>query len=134
MIKKQYLEAERRIKQLGLHENVMKDFEKGVLNKSETTIFPGVLYWLDDEEKDFINKWAKKSGNLPYHIIKQNTDFGPMMSVLYVSKHEDEWEIDRIDLWQEQALAYCIIGFNEMYGEYGSIGVRPANGGLKRTW
>lgn len=126
-------EAVKRIKMLKFHENVLKEFQEDVLNKSEFAGFHGVLFWLDDKEKEFIKKWEKKSDNLAYHIIKQNTEFGIMMSILYVSKHEEEWQMDLEDLENENAIAYCIIGTDETYGEYGSIGVRPANGGLTRT-
>lgn len=54
MIKKQYEEAIKRMKKLNFIENAINDFERGVLNKSERVVFPGILYWLNDEEKEFI--------------------------------------------------------------------------------
>lgn len=130
-------EAIERIKVLKLHGNVLKDFKEDVVNRSEFSGFPGILFWLDDEEKKFIEQWQKDSGNLAYHVIKTNTEFGLMYSVLYVSKYEKEWEIDRDDLLNGTAVAYCRIGLDEIYGEhgdYGTIGVSPANGGLTRTF
>lgn len=134
MIKKQYEEAIKRMKKLNFIENAINDFERGVLNKSERVVFPGILYWLNDEEKEFIKRWQKETGNLAYHVIKDNTEMGTMYSILYVSKYEEEWNQDIEDLENELAIAYCGIGLDEMYFEYGSIGVRPANGGLQRIW
>ena len=56
MKEKQFIEAIKRIKMLKFHENVLKDFKEGVLNKSERAGFAGILYWLDENEKNFVKK------------------------------------------------------------------------------
>lgn len=131
----QYKEAVSRIRKMKFAPNVLKDFREGVINKSERMgPFCGILYWLDEEEKDFVKKWEEKSGNLAYHMIKDATEMGTMRSILYVSKYKEEWEMDNNDLDENTALAYAIIGLDEIYGEYGSIGICKSNGGLQRTW
>lgn len=131
----QYKEAIERMRKLRLMPVVLEDFNKDIINKSERMgPFLGMLHRLNYKEKEFVRKWEEKSGNLAYHVIKDITEMGVMRSILYVSKHKDEWEADRSDLDEGRAIAYGLIGFDEMYGEYGSIGVMPANGGLKRTF
>lgn len=132
--KEQMNEAIKRMKKIGFIENVLNDFRKGVINKSEHVGFPGILYWLDDTEKEFIKDWENKTGNLVYHVIKDNTEFGIMYSFLYISKYEEEWEMDIMDLGEERAVAYCGIGLDDSYYEYGAIGILPVNGGLQRNW
>lgn len=134
MKENQMKEAIKRIKALDFIENVLKDFKEGTVNKSERTGFPGILYWIDDEEKEMVKSWEDETGNLVYHVVKDNTKFGTMYSFLYISKYEDEWESDNIDLTKGMAIAFCLIGTDLDYGEYGSIGVRPINGGLERTF
>lgn len=131
---KQHNEAIKRMKKLKFHKDVLTEFEKGIIHKSETLHFSGVLFWLDDNEKQFINNWQKETGNLAYHVIKANTEIGIMYSILYVSKHEDEWVMDKEDILEGVALAYCGIGLDNDFFEYGSIGISPTIGGLRRTW
>ena len=134
MNKKQYEEAILRIEQLELYENVLNNFKQGIINKSERVNLPGMLYGLKDYEKEFIEKWQAKTGNLAYHVMRDDTEIGEMYSILYVSKYEDEWDADRNDLQNETAIAYCGIGLDSTYFEYGCIGVRQVNGGLQRIW
>lgn len=50
-----------------------------------------------------------------------------------MSKHEEEWTLDRNDIKDGQAYANV---YNDMQGEseIGAIGILPENGGLRRTW
>ena len=129
--KKQREEAERRIKLLDFHPNIQKEFDDGTLNKSEGE---GILFWLTDKEKEKIKMWEEETGNLVYHIIESNTEFGRLLSLFYISKHEDEWERDREDLMEKQALVYVINLDYDFNSEYGTIGFKEVNGGLKRIW
>lgn len=131
-------EAFKRMRMLKLHENVLKDFEKGVLNKSErqNAIFNGILYHLnEEEEEDVIQKikeFEEKYGGIVYHVIMTNTQNGLMYSCLYVSKHDDEWDMDNEDLKQGYCYAYVYNKDCPDCSEVGSIGIRPVNGGLER--
>lgn len=125
-------EAVRRMKLLKLHKNTIEDLvENNIINKSEQQ---GILYWLSEEEEKIIREWEKETGNLAYHVIYSNTEFGRLLNVLYVSKYEDEWVLDREDIEEGNVLAYVKNLDNDYCTEYGSIGIKPNIGGLIRTY
>lgn len=127
---KQKEEAVKRMKFLELNEKAIEEFEEGKLNKSELV---GFLYWLDEEEEKMVRKWEEETGNLAYHLILSNTSFGRLLTVLYVSKYEEEWESDHEDLKHEVAIAYVFNLDTPMFSEYGRIGFKKNIGGLIRT-
>lgn len=128
--KKQKDEAISRIKKLNLHPNAVREFiEENKLNLSER----GMLYWLDETELDMIDEWQKETGNLVYHVIKNNMEFGLCYSLLYVSVSEDEWEDDNYDLDDGYPLVFVMNVDDEFCSEYGSIGIKPFMGGVIRT-
>lgn len=99
---KQKQEALWRLKFLALHPNVVRDFQSGVLNKSESG---GMLYWLSDEEKDAVAKFEAKWDALVYHCILSETEIGRMLTMLYISQYPEEWSDDRADLLDGQAMS-----------------------------
>ena len=128
---KQRTEALKRMELLKLHENVIDDFKEiALLNQSE---HGGILYWVEGEMEKKIREWEEKTGNLVYHVIHDYTEFGELLSLLYVSTYEDEWETDREDIQDGYALAYVMNLTDDWCSEYGSIGIRPQWGGVVRT-
>lgn len=128
---KQRTEALKRMELLKLHENVIDDFKKiSLLNQSE---LGGILYWVEGEMEKKIREWEEKTGNLVYHVIHDYTEFGELLSLLYVSTYEDEWETDREDIQDGYPLAYVMNLIDDWCSEYGSIGIRPQWGGVVRT-
>ena len=128
---KQRTEALKRMELLKLHENVIDDFKEiALLNQSEPG---GILYWVEGEMEKKIREWEEKTGNLVYHVIHDYTEFGELLSLLYVSQYEDEWETDREDIQDGYALAYVMNLTDDWCSEYGSIGIRPQWGGVVRT-
>ena len=128
---KQRTEALRRMELLKLHENVIDDFKEiSLLNQSE---HGGILYWVEGETERKIREWEEKTGNLVYHVIHDYTEFGELLSLLYVSQYEDEWESDREDIQDGYAVAYVMNLTDDWCSEYGSIGIRPQWGGVVRT-
>ena len=128
---KQRTEALKRMELLKLHENVIEDFKEiSLLNQSE---LGGILYWVEGEMEKKIREWEEKTGNLVYHVIHDYTEFGELLSLLYVSTYEDEWESDREDIQNGYALAYVMNLTDDWCSEYGSIGIRPQWGGVVRT-
>lgn len=124
----QVTEALIRMKRLKLHENVVKEFQQErKLNLSESI---GILYWLNEEENKMVHDWEKETGNLVYHVIKDNTEFGLCYSFLFVSQYVDEWEYDNKNLEQGYPFAYVT---NDFCSEYGTIGIKSSIGGLIRT-
>lgn len=124
-------EAIKRMKNLGLHENAIKEFEtEDKLNLSENG---GCLYWLNDDEKKRVQDFEKQYNAVVYHVIHNFTEFGEMYSYLYVSDHEEEWEYDNADLKDGYCMVYVYNATNEWCSEFGSIGIEPRIGGLVRV-
>ena len=128
---KQKNEAINRMKTLELYENVIKEFqEENKLNLSESI---GVLYWLKEEEKELVKEFENENGGLVYHLIRSLTDFGELYSIFYVSKYEEEWDMDLEDLKNNIAFVYVKNLNDELSSEFGSIGFKKSIGGLVRT-
>ena len=124
-------EALERMKMLMLSPNIIKEFAKdGIVNMSETR---GFLYWLDDEQKEYVSDFEEEHNALVYHVIHNYTEVGEMLTFLYVSDDEDEWGYDRDDLKAGYACAYVKNLNEDAFSEFGSVGIKPEFGGLVRT-
>lgn len=125
-------EAIERMNILNLHPNVIKEFtEKGTLNYSYSEL--GFLYWLTDETQARVKKFERETEYLVYHVIEDETSIGRLITFLYVSTCEDEWEADKEDLGAGQCIAYVVNKEDEMFSEFGSVGLKSINGGVVRT-
>jgi hypothetical protein len=123
-------EALERMKLWKLHENVVREFrDDGVLNYS----VGGVLYWLPDEWKALVSNWESETGSLAYHGIFDKTEFGDLLTVLYVSQDKEEWALDRGDMDYGTQCCYVFNLTDPGFSEYGSCGITPLIGGLLRT-
>lgn len=123
-------EAVARMKLLGILKTPINEFKKdGVINRSENWI----LYWLDDEEKQMVADFEKDNDGVVYHAIKTLSNIGLMYSLLYVSKHTEEWEMDRADIQEGRAFVYVVNKDMPDCSEFGTIGIRPLFGGVLRT-
>ena len=133
----QVAEALLRMKKLGLHENAIREFkEEGKLNISEGAkifgVSVGVLYWLTDNEQKMVDQFEKEYGGKVYHVIKTNTAFGLLYSMLYVSKYPEEWERDNEELEEGYQVAYVKNATDDFLSELGGIQIAPAFGGVVR--
>lgn len=136
---KQKLEALKRLNELKVHPNVIEDFKVGKLNRSE---FGGILYWLNDDEKEVVDQFEEKTNCLVYHAIKNPTEFGELLTLLYVSEYEEEWEQEMADLselceFADGQKGYVVMAYvknldDDMCSEFGSVGIMPNYGGVKR--
>ncbi len=81
-----------------------------------------------------IRKFEEESNGLVYHVIKTQMNFGLMYSFLYVSEYIEEWKMDMEDLGDNQTLAYVVNTTMPDCSEFGTIGIEPSIGGLKRIW
>ena len=123
-------EAVKRMKMLGINPPTIEEFEQeGKLNVSRG----GFLYWLDDEYRAKVAEFEEKYGGLAFAVIESNTEFGKLLSILYVSTHRDEWESDRLGLKAGEPFAYVFNLDVEECSEFGFINVRKRFGGLVRT-
>jgi hypothetical protein len=122
------------MKKFKIHINVINQFKKDLtLNLSESG---GMLYWLDDKQKEIVNKFQERYPNkLVYHIIRDFTNFGEMLSLLFVDgSYIDEFEQERNDIEDGYVLSYVHNVTMEDCSEFGTIVVKPSIGGLKRIF
>jgi hypothetical protein len=130
-------EAVARMKMLNIIGKAREEFRRSnKLNKSEpckmfgTTI--GALYWLNDEEKAEVKAFEEEYNVLVYHVIHNITkDGGVWDSYLYVDDDSETWEQDRADIRAGYTFAY--VNTHDFCAEFGTIGIKPAGGGVVRT-
>ena len=53
-----------------------------------------------------------------------------VLSMLYVSQHQEEWKRDRAELKDGLPLAYCINLADPEMAEFGGIQIKGASGGI----
>ena len=124
-------EAIRRMEMLRLYKTVIQEFkDSGKLN---TSMGNGALYWADDEAMRIVKDFEKKHNAIVYHLIRNETGFGRVLSILYVSDQSDEWEMDREDIRDLCPIAYVENLDEPAFSEFGSIVITPMFGGLKRV-
>lgn len=125
-------EALARMKLLGLQYNVVRDFEaKEKIYYSLGAL--GLLYLAFGGVVEVVQKFENQTGYLVYHVIDNDTSIGHMLTLLYVSTNMEEWAADRHDIQEGCPLAYVENMTYPDCSEFGSVGVRPANGGVVRT-
>lgn len=131
-------EALARMVMLHLRPDIIRDFDnEGRLYKSCTQLFnfkPCIRSVIPagDEELKLVQKFEKEHGGLVYNLIFNITNFGVLLTLLYVSPYEEEWEQDRVDINERTPLAYVYNMTVEELSEFGSVGVESVAGGLIR--
>lgn len=124
-------EAINRMKMLKLHSNIIKEFSnEGILNLS----LNAALYYLNDKQLAKVQEFEQQYHALVYHVIHNYTQFGELLSFLYVSQHTEEWECDRHDLKEGYPIVYVANLTDEICSEFGHIGIQPCVGGVIRTY
>ena len=127
---RQKQEAISRMRMLKLSDNVIREFQdESKLNFSER----GMLYWLDEAKQIIINKFEEEHKSLVFHVIHDFTQFGELLTLLFVGKNEQEWDYDKQDIQDGFAFTYCYNLDCDMCSEFGSCGVEPRFGGIVRT-
>ena len=126
-------EAINRLKALDLYNPYIKAFkDKDEIFMSEMT--GGVYEFGENTELcDKVKEFEAEYNALVYHVIRTLTQFGELYNFLYVSDHQEEWEMDNEDIAAGYALAYVWNKTDEWCSEFGSIGVRGKFGGIVRT-
>jgi len=138
LLERQKAEALARMQMLHMMGNVRNAFRKGKLYYSErqNAYFNAVLYFVDNNP-DWaakITEIEKSKGILVYHAQLTHTTLGDMLTLLYVSGQELEWESDRNALAKAQACAYVMNLDDPDCSEFGWVGIKPSMGGVVRTW
>ena len=68
-----------------------------------------------------------------YAVIHDLTEFGELLTMLYVSSSSTEWEADRKDLKDGYPFAYVANLSTPYFSEFGSVGIEVRAGRLVRT-
>ena len=129
-LEEQKKECLNRMKLAGLCKEVIADFQKGELYKTERL---GILYYLNERELEVVRDFEKKHNAVVYHTLHTTTEFGELLSILYVGQYKEEWQTDREDLKQGIAFSYVYNMDCPEFSEFGSVGFTPKCGGLVRT-
>ncbi len=130
--KDQKVEALIRMKRLGLHENAIREFKNTEkLNMSEPPF--GALFWMDEKYQEAVKDFEKEFNCLAYHVAHNHTEFGEILTVLYVSSYEEEWLMDMNDLENGTPLCYVINLDTPCFSEFGHCQIVPVAGGVLRT-
>ena len=125
-------EAIKRMKMLKILKTPIVEFEEeDKLNLSEAI---GFLYWLNDEQKEMVREFEVEHNAVVYHVIHQFTNIGELYNLLYVSSYDEELEMDNEDLKNGHTIAYVVNASMPDCSEFGTIGVKPCNGGVIRIW
>ena len=126
-------EAIKRMEMLDIFPETIRQFEKeNLISVSEPPF--GAFYWADDEQKKLIAEIEQQYHLLVYMGIMSYTEFGKMLSLLYVSDHEEEWSEDCMNLLNEEALTYTHNYDAPECSEFGYISFKKTKAsGLIRT-
>lgn len=133
---KQIDEAVKRMHKFGLMPKIVTEFEnEGIVQYSEPSSLGGILFWVSNEPEwvKIIQDFEKKYQAVVYHVIHNHTFYGEILSFLYVSSEEDEWELDNEDLSEMRPLVYVKNLNYPEFSEFGSIRVMEKAGGLLRV-
>ena len=140
MNKKMLKEALERMNVLGLQGPCTQQLKEGTVFYSERSPLGGILYWVknDDRYISAIKKFEDKTGCLVYHCTHEYTDFGECLTMLYVSKYEEEWPMDRELLKEDNSEGFVQFAYVEnlsepVFSEFGTVAVTNVSGGLIRT-
>ena len=134
---KKIKEAMKRMKKLQLLPQIIEEFGEHpeLVQYSEPTPLGGILYWIKNEPEWMkkVEEFEKENNAVVYHAIHSYTNYGEMLSLLFVSDYEEEWEMDNEDIEDGYVMTYTINFDDPICSEFGTIVVRPAMGGLKRV-
>ena len=134
----QKLEALLRMKKIGLMPRIIEEFKKeNKINKSLSSkigkALMGKLVWLSDEEINMVKEFEEEHNCIVYHIIESHTTVGTLLSLFYVSKYTDEWEMDNELIDSKCQFVYVKNLDCDYDSEFGYINYTNAVGGLIRT-
>lgn len=126
----QKIEALERMRRWGIIYDAIQQFKnEDRVMRSEG----GILYWLNEEQEKAVKEFEEEYGALVYAVIWNNTEFGELLSMLYVGNEKDYWDQDKEDMKDGYAYAYVKNVTDETSSECGMIGVASRYGGLVRT-
>lgn len=127
---KQKVEAISRLKMMGVHADVLKQFEE---NDTVMLCRVGEYYPLTEEEQAEVRRFELEHDATVFLSVRWFTMFGTLDALLFVGKYEEEWEMEREDAKAGYAMSYCINRDYPECSEMGSICFRiTRDGGIVR--
>lgn len=126
------VEALKRMQLLQLSKSCIRAFKDDEVWASEYGT--GILYDLSEDE-ELINKIKEIESQyniLVYHVVKDLTPFGSLVTMFYVSDDQEEWKEDREWLSDKISCCYVWNRDDDYCSEFGDISFNSTNGGLKR--
>lgn len=128
------MEAVARMEQLGLLKSTIRIFQDyKMVPKFRDGDWSFRSYRRPNEH--MIDAFEKEYDALVYAVINTPLKGGGMhRALLFVSDEQEEWVMDRADIFANTIMAYvCNIDAPEC-SEFGSIGIENIDGCLVRTW
>lgn len=140
----QKAEAIKRLELLKLLPNVITDFKNTdtvYYSERQNKIFDGILYWISNNEdyERLVKEFEENYDALVYHAQLTRFSYGLCLSMLFVSKYQEEWEMERDAITNPydgviDTYAY-VANLNEPdFSEIGRIGIVRKNGGISRIY
>lgn len=125
-IEEKKVEAVARMKQLGIFDQTISQFEhNGLISRSEPPF--GAYYWVEGEELEAIRRFEAEYNALVYTVIRTYYVGGTTMDAyLYVSDHKEEWDDDKDDIHYMEPYTYVVNHQDPDFSEFGRIQVRLA--------
>lgn len=89
---------------------------------------------LNELEQEIVAEFERRHQSVVYYAMRTPTNFGELVSFLFVSPYKNEWNIERSDLKENRTVAYVYNMETPEFSELGYIEFEPSyNGNLKRT-
>ena len=127
---KQKAEAISRLKQMGIDEDVRRQFED---SGTVMLCVSGRYRPLTEEELAEAHQFEQAHDATVFLAVRWFTMFGTLDALLFVGKYEEEWEMEHEDIKAGYAMSYCINRDYPECSEMGSICFRiTKDGGIIR--
>lgn len=127
---RQKMEAIYRLQILNMQQDVIKEFVEE--NKIKCSINSDLKEFLIPDLNYIIKKFEKYNNYLVYHSIFSVTKVEKTLSLLYVSKHFNEWEMDIQYLLNNTPIVYIENLNNAFCSKFDFIKIKPLNNTLIR--
>ena len=126
-------EAVKRMKSLGLPSETIQTFRENrkvhIWDDENMELSP-----LNELEREIVAEFERRHQSIVYYAMRTSTNFGELISFLFVSPYKNEWNIERNDLKQKRTVSYVYNTETPEFSELGYIEFEPSyNGNLKRT-
>ncbi len=123
-----------KLNEIGSYKPYTNAFKKGTVTMYES--FGG--YFVDNDSELFkkISEVEEKYGGTVYAVIHNFTEFGEMYTMLWQTSYaeDDEFCVHPVGGGIYGVLAYVMNVSDDSCSEFGSVGIKPALGGLLRVY